>query len=285
LRKSPLYILTEDLSFFYKINKELNKLKIPFKILSVNKIIPKYSAIILTKSNELINWQENEKNSVILAYSDNDDFNHYLIKVIAAYRVGYKEKYSELLFSVDPGKKTGLMIFLDGLYLYSYCCFEISEVLGKIKQYINCFQENNPTLISLTFKLGNGVLPITINLVDKIYLIYDGRENLKIFLIDEFKSSKIKANQKNRTHQISKDELSALVLALRRGIEVNQENYINILNQLRSNKKRKDNRAPIKNQNANYDKSFLGEIALKVIDGELTLEGAFEELKSINSLK
>ena len=91
MRSLPLYILTEDLSFFYRINKELNKLKIPFKILNLNKINSSYQSIILTTRKEALLLEEKGSRSKILAYSDTDNFENYIIKIIAAVKIGYKD--------------------------------------------------------------------------------------------------------------------------------------------------------------------------------------------------
>ena len=285
MRSLPLYILTEDLSFFYRINKELNKLKIPFKILNLNKINSSYQSIILTTRKEALLLEEKGSRSKILAYSDTDNFENYIIKIIAAVKIGYKDHYSEILFSVDPGKRTGLMIFLDEYYLYSYCCFKMDEVFSKIMKYIQCFQSENKNDIKITFKLGNGVLELTLNLIKQIFSIYNGRKSMRIFLIDEFKSSKIKVNQKNKPHHVSKDELSALILALRDGIEIKQNEYDNLMKQYYKNRKIEVDIGGVKNEEGVYDKLALAEIVIKVIDGELTLKEASEELRLLNIKK
>ncbi len=285
LRSSPLYILTEDLSFFYRINKELNKLKIPFKILNLNKINSSYHSVILTTTKEALLMEEKGSKAKILAYSDEEDFENYIIKIIAAVKIGYKDYYSEILFSVDPGKRTGLMIFLDGYYLYSYCCFKMNEVVGKITKYIQFFQSENKNDFIITFKLGNGVLRLTLNLIKQIFSIYNGRKNVRIFLIDEFKSSKIKINQKNKLHHVSKDELSALILALRDGIEINENEYFSLVKHSYKNRKIEVDKGGMKNVEGVFDKSAVAEIVIKVIDGELTLKDASKELKLLNRKK
>lgn len=284
LRNSPLYILTADLSFFYQVNKELNKLRIPFKILNLKTITPRHPSIILTTSKEEHLIEQQGSNSIVLTYSDNDNFENYIIKILAAVKIGYKESYSELLFSVDPGKRTGLMIFLDGYYLNSYCCFKPSEVIRKIIEYIEFFQINNKNII-ITFKLGNGVLEITLDLVKQIYSIYKNRENLKIYIIDEFRSSKVKINKKNKLHRVSKDELSALIIALRDGVEINPNDYLSLIKQSRKNRKSNSIKDEGNNREDSYSRPTVGEIALKVIDGSLALGSASEELKVLNLLK
>ena len=46
-----------------------------------------------------------------LVYSKGENFELYLLRVIAAYRIEYKNNYLSLTFSIDTGKKIGLMIF------------------------------------------------------------------------------------------------------------------------------------------------------------------------------
>jgi hypothetical protein len=285
LRNSPLYILTEDLSFFYRVNKELKKLKISFKILNLDKIIPHQTNILLTTSKEAALMVDQGNDSIILAYSEEDDFENYIIRVLAALRVGYKDHYSEILFSVDPGKRTGLMIFLEGYYLYSYCCFKPDEILEKIMRYVECFQSDNQNSMNIIFKLGNGVLAITISLVKEIYSTFNEVTNLKILIIDEFKSSKFKLNQKNILHPVSKDEISALILALRDGIEINQKNYLILIKQSYKNRKFNHEEVGFNNNKGINDKSTVAKIILSVIEGDLTLKSASKELKLLNRLK
>lgn len=280
LRKSPLYILTADLSFFYRINKELNILKIPFKILNLN-TIPRTPSIILTTSKEMDIIKDQENSALVLAYSEGEDFDKYIIKTLAAVKIGYKKEYSELLFSLDPGKKTGLMIFLDGFYLYSYCCFDSSEVIRKIVKYVEVFKSGSQNDINMIIKIGNGVLAITMDLVKQFYSIFADKKNLKIIIIDEFKSSKLRINKKKKPKRISKDELSALLLALRNGVEINEKEYVTLIKQSyknRINNNRKD-REILKDEEASYNKPNMGDIALKIIDGKITLRSASEELK------
>ena len=60
MRNQPLYILTEDLNFFYKLKNELDKYKIHFQILDLDSKIPETPSTILTTSNDY-NKPENIK--------------------------------------------------------------------------------------------------------------------------------------------------------------------------------------------------------------------------------
>lgn len=286
--RNKIYVLTDNLSFFYKINKELNRFNIPFEVLNTNKKLPVKPSIILTTTEDIDKLEKNHDNVNFFIYANNQNFEEYLLKVISAYRVGYKKFYSEITFAIDPGKKCGLMVFLDDYHLHSHRCFETNDLITKIKLYTYYFQNKNPRLINLIFKFGRGILSIAQELVEEIYMIYRGRKNMKIFLIDEFKSSKIKINHKIMDKKISKDETSALILALRDGIETNPDNYHTIFNQIKSRKLKKEENI-IKNFDDPNDKKIIldkiAEIAEDVLNGKLSLTESYQMIKNIKNIK
>ena len=281
MRNQPLYILTEDLNFFYILKSELDKHKIYFQILNLDSKIPNIPSIILTTSNDY--KKVGNKNRVnFLVYSRNNEFSKYFLHVIAAVRVGYKKDYSTLTFSIDPGKKLGLMVFLDDYYLDSYCCFENSDFFAIIHKYIATFEEDNPTLMKLIFKLGRGVLDITYDLVKQIYFMFQNREDLRVCLIDEFKSSQFRLSGNTIGKKFTKDEISALILAFRLGIDVRFDNYEVIFEKLRMKKlfiRNTETERP-----KNHDKPLLSleEVVEKVLNGKLSLSNAIEIINANN---
>jgi len=219
-------VLTENLNFFYRLNKELNHLNIEFKILSRSSKVPDISSLLLTTSGEIKNFRNNYKNLKILAYNESDNFEYYILKVLAAYRIDYKESYSDLIFSIDPGlKQIGLVVFLDDYYLISHTIYNRTELIDLIKSYIECFQINNPNILDLTFKFGSGVIALTLKLIEQIIDAFQSRNNMKIYLIDESKSSKIRIQHIKKKFR-TKHELSALIIALRKGVDINDLNLI-----------------------------------------------------------
>jgi len=279
LRNQPLYILTEDLNFFYIIKNELDKYKIHFQILNLGSKIPDIPSIILTTSNDY-KKSENKNRVNYLVYSKNIDFGKYFLHVIAAVRIGYKKYYSTLTFSIDPGKKLGLMVFLDDFFLDSFCCFENSDFFAIIHKYIAGFEEDNPTLMKLNFKLGRGVLDITYDLVKQIYVKFQSRKDLGVCLIDEFKSSQFRLSGNTIGKKFTKDEISALILAFRLGIDVRFDNYEDIFKQLRLKKlyiRKTETEKP-----ENHDEPLLSleEVVEKVLNGKLTLSNAIEIINS-----
>jgi len=273
LRNKTLYIYTENLNFFYRLNKELKQLGIKFTILNTTAKIPDNLSLILTTLSEISNIKNSYNDLKFLPYSEKTSFKKYILKVLSAYRIGYKESYSHLIFSIDPGSKyIGIIIFLDDFYLMSQTLYEKRKFIEIIKNYVNCFQNENSNALELTFKFGSGVLSITIDLIKEVYNIFKNRKNVKVFLIDESKSSKLKLQLRNKG--ISKHEISALILALRHGVEVNESNYFNTLKQIKCT-----NSNIINNFENDFKKNRelsieLKDIIKKILNSELSLSSS-----------
>jgi len=277
LRKLPLYIFTENLNFFFRLNKALKEKKIQFKVLNIGKRLPNTPSLILTTSKELNKLERVNNKAIILAYLDTQKFENYLLEVLSSHRVGYKEFYSSLTFSIDPGKKIGLMVFLDDYFLDSYCCFKEGALIRILEEFITYFNRKNENLW-LNFKLGIGVISVTYNLVKLIFNNYKDRHFIRIFLVDEYKSSKIKIYNKRET-KFSKDEIAALIISLREGIEVNLVNSESFFNQIKTKRLKIEKWKDFKSEKNNeYDLS-LEVIAKRVLNGELSLK---ESTKIVN---
>ncbi len=279
MRNKILYVYTENLNFFYRINNELNRLNIKFKILNIGAKLPFHSSLILTTSEDLQQYRNSNKNLNFLIYSKDDNFNHYILKVIAAYRIEYKNFYSELTFSIDPGTKhIGMVVFLDDYYLNSQTIYDEKAFIMVIRDYVDCFQKNNPKLLKVNLKFGRGILQITINLIKEIYQVFNNRSHLNLYLIDESKSSKIKI-QDIKKRIMTKHEVSALILAFRNGIEMN---YANNFENIRQNKFQKLNTMDNKERHieeVNDSVIDLRNIIEKVLNNEISLSKSIEMLK------
>lgn len=223
---NQIFIQTTNLHFFYKLNKALKNLKIQFKVLNfkdINHFPPNSILLTTAKEAKKLNIKASD-NVKIVKYHENDDFNKYLFNTLKIYRCG-SNNHSKLLFSIDPGKTVGLIVFLDGHFFYSKTFYSNEKLISNISECIENVGDDNENSIQIIFKFGRGVLSLTLKLIKKIYDIFQEKqkENIRIFLINESKSSKIKLHQVFKT--LSKHEASALILALRKGIEVNQETY------------------------------------------------------------
>ncbi len=263
-------MLSENLNFFYRLNKELTRLNIKFKILNFSDKIPNLTSIVLTTQEELEKIKERvNDNAKILSFAKQDNFKKYILKILAYHRIGIKT-YSDLTFSIDPGtKRIGLVVFLDDYYLESNTYYLKEDLLNSIENYVNYLQEDISRPLNLEFKFGRGILQITLELVRNIFSLFKNQNNMNIFLIDEYKSSKIKIHDKEK--KISKDETSAFILALRDGIEVNKNDYVRVFNNIKNNKFKKNHYK--KDTFSNSDNSIveIEDIILKMIEGELSL--------------
>jgi hypothetical protein len=259
--RNKIFVLTEDLQFFYRINKELDLLEIKFKILNFWNKIPVIPSIILTTSGEINRIHDYNKNKErFLDYSKNMEFNKYLLRVLAAHRIGVKKNYSELLFSIDPGTKHfGLVVFLDDYYLASYTFSEKEDLLQKIEAFSKNLQINDMETTSLKIKIGSGIIPMTIDLIKSLNDSFKDKRNMKVFLVNEDKSSKI--NIYSEKKKFPKHEASALIIALREGLEIRED----------IQKFKKDNLEVAIFELNDDTKEVLKEIADKLLKGDLPL--------------
>jgi hypothetical protein len=277
--KKKILVLTEDMSFFFKLNRELNQKNIPFEILNKGNKIPEFNTLILTTHEEWTKIKLVNYNTEVLAYNKEEKFDKFLIKLIAAFKIGYKDRYSELTFSIDPGTKNiGIVIFLDDYFLISQTIYNEEDLINKIKDYVDYLQNSDKSFLNLNFKFGRGILPLTLHLVSRIFNIFHNRKNMRIFLIDEFKSSKIKICN-NLGKKMPKDEASALILALRNGIEVSQTNYINMVDQIKLKKLNKNIFRKENTENSFDLTRELRKIVENVLNGEYSLSRALEILQ------
>ena len=268
MRKKPIYILTDDLNFFYRVNKVLNNKKLNFKILNLWDKIPNIPSIVLTTSKELDRINCKNEFVDIIPYSPKENLDKYLFKVLAAYRLGYRD-YEVLTFSIDPGlNHIGLAVFLDDFYFNSQTILEKKNLVNNLILYEQSIQEDNSKQLKLIFKFGKGLFDITKSFIDEIFNLYK-EERLRVYLIDETNSSKIRVSYRGK--KFPKHESSALILAFRKGIEVNSDNYEKIFFQSKRNSWRRDSSSGENQKNS----SNLAEIAEKVISGEISLKESY----------
>lgn len=270
MRNKILYVYTENLNFFYRVNRELNRFNVKFKVLSGLSKVRDVASVLLTTSEDILNFGVNYRKLKYLVFSESDNFKFYIIKVLTAYRIGYKENYSNIIFSIDPGsKRIGLVVFIDDYYLISQTFYDKIGIIDFIKDYIICFQIDNPIALTLTFKFGSGVLPLTINLIERIFNLYQKRMQLKIYLIDESKSSKIKIQDIKKKFR-TKHELSALVLALRSGVEIKRSEFFKNFSQ---NKFHDSTQVKYPNTRGEFDSTTINiqEVIDKLLNDEISL--------------
>jgi hypothetical protein len=245
--------------------------------------MPNSPSIILTTSEEVRFLKNLNKNKVVLLhYSKKDNFDRYMFDIIREYRIGVKS-YSNLLFSIDPGKKLGLMVFLEDLYLYSETHYNVEDLFKKIKQSIKYLDENKQIPLKIDFKFGRGVMNMNLELISKIFSIIQNNNQIRVFLINEAYSSKMKLHK--LMDNMSKHEASALILALRKGIEVKKHNFLRVINQIKSNKIRKEKLLKKRQDLGLFveNKELIKELFVKIITGEISLSDCIDYFNNQNN--
>jgi len=280
LRLKAIYILTENLNFFYKLNNGLKNKRIQFKILTFWDKIPNIPSVILTTSKESHQIEIVNKDTILLEFIDGDDINQYILKVLAVFRLGYQD-YDNLLFSIDPGlNHIGIVVFLDDYFLDSSTLTENSQVINYIKKYVDSIQQDNSNPLNLDIKFGRGLLETTQDLVNLALSTFSDILDMKLFLIDESNTSKIKISKQGK--KFPKHEAAALILSFREGLDINSQNYRMIF---KKNKQITVNRVLLSRYNEAYTKEYIikfSKIAEAVIMGEKSLS---ESIKLIQNLQ
>jgi len=280
LRLKAIYILTENLNFFYKLNNGLKNKRIQFRILTFWDKIPNIPSVILTTSKEAIQIEIVNKDTILLEFIEGDDINQYILKVLAVFRLGYQD-YDNLLFSIDPGlNHIGIVVFLDDYFFDSSTLTENSQVIKYIQKLVYSIQQDNTNPLSLDIKFGRSLLGTTQDLVNCALSTFSNILDMKVFLIDESNTSKIKISKQGK--KFPKHEAAALILSFREGLDVNYQNYRTIF---KKNKQIALNRELLSRYNEPYTKEYImrfSKIAEAVITGEKSLS---ESIKLIQNLK
>jgi len=232
LSKIPLYILTENLNFFFRLKRELDRNSIKYKILNIGGKLPTFSSIILSTSEEISYIYDKENNLVILPYFSDQNFEKYILCVIAAYRIGFKETYSNLTFSIDPGTKyIGIATFLDDYFLESKTFYTTEDVITYILKISNLLQFNDSNTLDLEFKFGRGILSLSYEFLKNLFCKMRNKNIESIYLIDEISSSKVNLFFNNR--KLPKHESAAILLAIRDGLKISTENLNQFYNKIK----------------------------------------------------
>lgn len=218
-----IYLYSNDPRFFYRVNDSFKKLKLPIRVLNFGTKFRKMDGIILTTKSEYEQFSLEKQNDRFLVYSETQDFEEFIMKVLATHKLGYVDNYSEIIFSIDPGyKKSGVAIFIDEYFLKSEILFKQVDIIELIKNFTKYFNSDEGPPVEVKIFFGAGVP----SLVDS--LLKGLREELKedipdFYLIDESFTSKIKFNKK--LFKISKHEYSALKIAIR-GVNALKNNLL-----------------------------------------------------------
>lgn len=259
-----LYIYSNNSRFFYKINNSLNKLRIPFYVLNYGVKLRNINGIILTTEKEYNNTISTENQTDrFLVYSNTQDFEEYIMHVLATHKFGFKKRYFKLIFSIDPGKnKSGMAIFLDEYFLISKILYNQKDFVDNIGKFISYFNSDKLKPIMIKIFFGIGVPSLVESLLE--VLSHKFKEFIPIFyLVDERNTSKMKYNK--HIFKISKHEISAIWIAIR-GIKA-----IKSMKILENNEENTKSELP---KNLNSEIKFDENLAKNIYFGNLSISDA-----------
>lgn len=276
MREKKVFVITNNSKFFFRLNKELKKLGIPFIVLNLGQCIPNVDSIVLTTLKEVFKINNYNKKKVnFIPYKDDENFDKYFFNFLKIYQCGFGD-HSKLVFSIDPGKTFGLIVFIGGYFFYSKTFYDKKELISNIKNCVANIEDENNSSLKLTFKIGRGVFPQSLELITEIYNLFSSEEKISIYLINELKSSKFKFHR--IFQNISKHEASAIILALRKGIHVNKENYLRFFELKKTDKEIKEKLIQELNEISflNNNVALLKNLVFNLLNCRITIYDAFD---------
>ncbi len=252
--KINIYLYSNDSRFFYKINTRLKQLHVPFDILNSDAKL-KVNGIILTTKKEFDEISPKKQSNQFLIYSNIQDFEEYIMHVLASHKFGFRKRYSDLIFSIDPGRnKSGMAIFLDEYFLISKVVFNQENLLDNIRKFISYYNADDSIPLYIKIFFGVGVPSLVESILQA--LSEEFKKNLPIsYLVDERYTSKIKYNKK--ILKISKHEISAIWIAIR---GINAIKTTEIINGITQNSQIMGSRKL--NSNIKFDENLTTEVYL-----------------------
>lgn len=210
--KINIYLYSNDSRFFYKINTRLKQLHVPFDILNSDAKL-NVDGIILTTKKEFNEISSKKQPNQFLIYSNTQDFEEYIMHVLATHKFGFKMRYSELIFSIDPGiSKSGMAIFLDEYFLISRVLYKQEDLIENIRKFISYYNTDDSIPLYIKIFFGTGVPSLVESILQALFEEFKTNSPVS-YLVDERYTSKIKYNKK--ILKISKHEISAIWIAIR----------------------------------------------------------------------
>jgi len=210
--KINIYLYSNDSRFFYKINTRLKQLHVPFDILNPESKL-NVNGIILTTKKEFDEISPKKHSNQFLIYSNIQDFEEYIMHILATHKFGFRKRYSELIFSIDPGRnKSGMAIFLDEYFLTSTVLYKQEDLIENIRKFISYYNTDDSIPQDIKIFFGIGVPSLVESIIEALSEEFKGNSPIS-YLVDERFTSKIKYNKK--ILKISKHEISAIWIAIR----------------------------------------------------------------------
>ena len=275
-----LFLYLKDLKISYILIKKLDEKRIKWHILENLASIHHKDSLIISNNAGIAEIKVNDYFDAFSHYYDflnYENFQNYdslIIYILKGLWSIYE--YSNLLCAIDPGQfNIGIAFFLDKKLI----CTEIVHEPSKVIEIINLYSYSlKPKYLSIKIGTGNDR---SLRDIIRLFIATDNEykleKNAKIYLVDEFGTSKKKYYYKKTFYDknITNDEKAAITIGIRKGEILYSDTIKKILNK-KANSSELKHIQHLSRKKSNGKISLSRELAENVYQGNITIEKALE---------
>jgi len=193
-------VITLDSKAYYKITKILKDHNFSFLSLTPNERIPSFVNLVIT--TELEKHLALKTKYTTLEELSNSKIQGYIILSKLSNLAS-----KNIIIGIDPGYRTGLIVYNDDKEIYASVCRSINQVKRTVKDVSEYFEESE-----IVIKIGKGDKHNSHYIAKTIRSFVN--DNTKIEIVDEFGTSNQKTKPNKRS---SRDIRAAKIIAFRQG--------------------------------------------------------------------
>ena len=193
-------IITLDSKAYYKITKILKGHNFSFLSLMPNEKIPNFIDLVITTKSEK-HFSLNTKYITLEELSGSKTQRFIILSKLSDLTC------KSIIIGIDPGHRTGLIVYNDDKEIYADVCRSINQVKKTVKEISEYFEESE-----IVIKIGKGNKHNSHYIAKTIKSVVN--DETKIEIVDESGTS----NQKTKPNKKSfRDIRAAKIIAFRQG--------------------------------------------------------------------
>ena len=193
-------VITLDSKAYYKITKILKDHNFSFLSLTPNEKMPSFVNLVIT--TELEKHLALKTKYTTLEELSNSKIQGYIILSKLSNLAS-----KNIIIGIDPGYRTGLIVYNDDKEIYASVCRSINQVKRTVKDVSEYFEESD-----IVIKIGKGDKHNSHYIAKTIRSFVN--DNTKIEIVDEFGTSNQKTKPNKRS---SRDIRAAKIIAFMQG--------------------------------------------------------------------
>ena len=193
-------VITLDSKAYYKITKILKDHNFSFLSLTPNEKIPSFVNLVIT--TELEKHLALKTRYITLEELSNSKIQGYIILSKLS-----NLSCKNIIIGIDPGYRTGLIVYNDDKEIYASVCRSINQVKRTVKDVSEYFEESE-----IVIKIGKGDKHNSHYIAKTIRSFVN--DNTKIEIVDEFGTSNQKTKPNKRSSRVIR---AAKIIAFRQG--------------------------------------------------------------------